>query len=86
MSKISIALTDELAKKAKEYARKKQTTISFLIENYLKMLIEQDKNSTEEKTEVEITPIVKSLKGAFSYSECKDDGKELSLELTKKYL
>ena len=52
-----------------------------IIENYLKAITREQTNSG-----IEITPIVKSLKGSFKAPDGFDYKQELSDRLAKKYL
>lgn len=80
-TKLTLTIDHAIIEKAKVYAKQKESSLSNLIENYLKALT-QDVNSSE----IEITPIVKSLKGSFTAPEDFDYKKELSKRLSEKYL
>ncbi len=54
--------------------------MSDIIENYLKAI------TNDSKSEIELTPIVKSLRGSFKAPEDFDYKKELTKGLIKKYL
>ena len=55
--------------------------MSNLIENYLKALTKEG-----DSNEIELTPIVKSLKGSFTAPKNFDYKKELTNRLSEKYL
>ena len=78
-TKLTLSIEQSLIEKAKLYARGKGRSLSDIVENYLKVL-------TREDVDIEITPIVKSLKGTFKAPEDFDYKKELSKKLSKKYL
>lgn len=80
-TKLTLTIDHAIIEKAKVYAKQKESSLSNLIENYLKALT-QDVNSSE----IEITPIVKSLKGSFTAPKDFDYKKELSKRLSEKYL
>lgn len=80
-TKLTLTIDQAIIEKAKEYAKQKESSLSNLIENYLKALT-QDVNSSE----IEITPIVKSLKGSFTAPKEFDYKKELTKRLSEKYL
>jgi len=80
-TKLTLTIEKSTIEKAKVYARKRGRSLSGIVENYLKIVAKDAKGS-----EIEITPIVKSLKGAFKTSRNFDYKKELSKELSKKYL
>lgn len=82
-TKLTLTIEQSIIEKAKKYARKKERSLSDLIESYLKAL------TTEEditKVEDELSPTLKSLKGSFKMSKNFDYKKELSDRLTEKYL
>ena len=59
-TKLTLTIEQTVIEKAKKYAKDKERSLSNLIENYLKALTnESDSN------EIELTPIVKSLKGSL---------------------
>ncbi len=80
-SKLTLTIEQSTIEKAKKYAKKSKRSLSDLIENYLKALTVE-----EQKTANEITPLVKSLKGAFKMPENFDYKKELTDQLSKKHL
>lgn len=80
-TKLTLTIDQSVIERAKKYARKKERSLSDLIENYLKAL------TTEEfSKQGELSPKVKSLKGSFNIPEDFDYKKELSERLTEKYL
>lgn len=81
-TKLTLTIEQEIIKKAKDYAKEKNRSLSDIIENYLKILT--DKKTTPE--EDALSPIVKSLKGSFKMPENFDYKKELQDRLEKKYL
>ena len=80
-TKLTLTIEQNVIEKAKKYAKDKERSLSNLIENYLKALTSE---STQE--EIELTPIVKSLKGSFKAPKNFDYKKELTNRLSKKYL
>lgn len=79
--KLTLTIEQAVIEKAKKYAKEKERSLSDLIENYLKAITKETIPN-----EVEITPIVKSLKGSFSAPENFDYKKELTYKLSEKYL
>ena len=69
--------------KAKQYAQKKERSLSDLIENYLKALTN---NESDKIIEDELSPTVKSLRGSFKMPKNFDYKKELTNILSEKYL
>ncbi|MCK4345670.1 MAG: hypothetical protein KAX05_10335 [Bacteroidales bacterium] len=79
-SKLTLTIEQAIIKKAKRYAKGKGRSLSDIIENYLKAI------TNDSKSEIELTPIVKSLRGSFKAPEDFDYKKELTKGLIKKYL
>ena len=80
-TKLTLTLEQTVIEKAKKYGKDNERSLSDLIENYLKALTkESDPNN------VELTPVVKSLKGSFTAPKNFDYKKELGNRLSKKYL
>lgn len=80
-TKLTLTIEQSIIEKAKKYARKKERSLSDLIENYLRALI-----SEEPEKENDITPVVQSLRGAFKMPKNFDYKKELTDRLSEKYL
>jgi len=79
-TKLTLTIEQSVIKKAKQYAKGKGRSLSDIIENYLKAI------TNKSESEIELTPIVKSLKGSFKAPEDFDYKKELIKGLTEKYL
>ncbi len=80
-TKLTLTIEDSVIEKAKNYARKRERSLSNLIENYLRLL-----TSEEENIKNETSPIVKNLRGSFKMPNDFDYKKELSNRLAEKYL
>ncbi len=80
-AKLTLTIEQEVIERAKKYAKNSERSLSDLIENYLKALTKE-----ADQEAIEITPIVKSLKGAFTAPNDFDYKKELSKKLSAKYL
>ncbi|MEA5429477.1 DUF6364 family protein [Arcicella lustrica] len=80
-AKLTLTIEQAVIDKAKKYAKEKERSLSDLIESYLKTLPVDNPQD-----EIELTPIVKSLKGTFSAPEKLDYKEELSNSLSEKYL
>jgi hypothetical protein len=82
-TKLTLTMEHSVIAKAKIYAKNREHSLSDLIENYLKSI-----TSDVSPNEVELTPIVKSLKGAVKAPENFDyNYKKLIEEIrTEKYL
>ena len=80
-TKLTLTIEQTVIEKAKKYAKDKERSLSNLIENYLKAITTE--NNADE---IELTPIVKSLKGAFKAPKNFDYKKELTNRLSEKHL
>lgn len=80
-TKLTLTIEQSVIERAKKYAFEKERSLSDLIENYLKALTNEYLEA-----EIELTPTVKSLKGSFKSPENFDYKKELTDQLSKKYL
>ena len=79
-TKLTLTIEETIIERAKSYAKEKGRSLSDIIENYLKAI------TKEEKIEEELSPLIKSLRGSFKMPKLFDYKKELSEELSKKYL
>lgn len=77
-SKLTLKLESEVIRKAKEYAKKNKTSLSRMIESYLKSLTKGQEKQTE------VTPLVKSLSGIIKPAQG-DYRKKYTDFLQKKY-
>jgi hypothetical protein len=80
-TKLTLTIEETVIEKAKNYARKKERSLSDLVENYLKALISDAANK-----DIELSPTVQLLKGSFKLPENFDYKKELTERLSEKYL
>ncbi len=80
-TKLTLTIEKSVIEKAKKYARARERSLSALVENYLKALVD-DGNKKDE----ELTPIVKLLKGSFKMPEHFNHKEELTDRLAEKYL
>ena len=79
--KLTLTIEQALIEKAKKYAKSKGRSLSDIVENYLKVIIKDENPKLPDST-----PIVSSLRGTFKAPKDFDYKKELSKELSKKYL
>lgn len=80
-TKLTLTIEQSLIEKAKKYAKGKGRSLSDIVENYLKVIINEENTLV-----IDATPITSLLKGAFKAPENFDYKKELSKELSNKYL
>lgn len=80
-TKLTLTIEQSVIEKAKIYAKAKGNSLSGIIENYLKVISKETPVS-----EVDITPLVKSLKGSFKAPDDFDYKSELTKGLSEKYL
>lgn len=81
ITKLTLTIEDSIIEKAKKYAKSKENSLSNIIENYLKILVQQNS-----EPEFEISPIIKSIKSSFHVDADFDYKKELTKRLSEKYL
>ncbi len=79
--KLTLTIEHTVIEKAKKYASSKGRSLSDIIENYLKVITKE-----ESVEKIELTPIVKSLKGSFKAPKNFDYKNELTKRLSEKYL
>jgi hypothetical protein len=80
-TKLTLTIEQTIIERAKKYANVKGRSLSNIVENYLKAITKEDNIES-----IDLTPIVKSLKGTFKAPKNIDYKKELSKRLTEKYL
>jgi len=80
-TKLTLTIEQTVIDKAKRYAKRKGHSLSDIIENYLKVITYDGA-----KSEMEIAPTVKSMRGSFKVPLDFDYKKELTKSLSKKYL
>ena len=79
-TKLTLILDKNIIERAKTYASTKKTSLSKLIESYL------DRVTAEEKSKIEISPLVKSLSGVITMPKNLDHKDEYANHLAGKYL
>lgn len=77
-TKLTLKLDDSIIEQAKTYAKKKNTSLSKLIESYLGKLVAPTETD-------QITPLVKSLSGVVDLPKNFDHKKEYKKHLLSKY-
>ena len=77
-TKLTLKLNGDVIEQAKTYAKKKNTSLSKLIESYLGLLI--DPNDKQE-----VTPLVKSLSGVIDLPKNYDNKTNYRKHLLNKY-
>ena len=80
-TKLTLTIEQKVVSKAKVYAKSKGHSLSDIIENYLKVITQDSL-----KSDIEMTPIVKSLRGSFKAPSSFNYKKELSKSLSRKYM
>ena len=80
-TKLTLTIEDSIIEKAKEYAKGKGRSLSDIVENYLKVIINEGNTKV-----IDSTPIASSLRGSFKAPIGFDYKEELSKGLSKKYL
>jgi hypothetical protein len=77
-TKLTLKLDNAIIEQAKLYAKKKNTSLSKLIESYLGLLIEPNEHQI-------VTPLVKSLSGVVSLQQNYEYKKDYKKHLLSKY-
>ena len=81
-TKLTLTIERDIIERAKNYAKDKHRSLSDIIENYLKILTDKEKQDKNQK----LNPVVESLKGSFKMPKDMDYKKELRNRLEEKYL
>jgi uncharacterized protein YfcZ (UPF0381/DUF406 family) len=82
-TKLTLKLDKYVIDKAKEYAESQKISLSRMIENYLRSLIEKDKEY--EKNEFEISPFIRSMPTGVKLPAYFDYKQEYANYLSEKY-
>ncbi len=80
-TKLTLTIDKKVIEKAKEYAKRKERSLSNIIENYLKSITDELPDD-----DVSFTPLVESLKGSFKAPKGFNYKNELKKALSKKQL
>ena len=80
-TKLTLTIDETVIQQAKSYAKLQESSLSSIIENYLKSLVKEKTTSKNE-----FSPIVRSLKSSFTAQPDFDYKKELKNKLSEKYL
>jgi len=78
-TKLTLTLDQSIIEQAKGYAKSKGRSLSELIENYLKVVIEDNEGK------IKLSPSIKKLKGSVKLPENFDYKKDLTNVLSEKY-
>ena len=85
-TKLTLVMEDEVIYNAKIYAKKKEESLSSLVENYLKAVAETSKLANPKKPNSKKTSsLIEKYRGIISIPEDYDYKKEIGLYLVKKY-
>jgi hypothetical protein len=79
-TKLTLSMEKKIIEEAKKYARKRNTSLSGLIKNYLLNLTQAENKKIEK-----ISPLVKDLSGIISEETTKDFNQQYADHLKKKY-
>lgn len=79
-TKLTLSVDKTVIEQAKKYAKSHQISLSKLIESYLSSLVSKEKSS-----EIEITPLVKSLSGVIELRSDFDYKEKYTAFLMEKY-
>lgn len=84
-TKLTLTIDDSVIEMAKRYAKSKQSSLSSIIENYLKILV-KTKVDNVLTDDLEISPMLKSMQGTIKVPKDFDYKKELQKGKEQKYL
>jgi hypothetical protein len=85
-TKLTLVVEDEVIYNAKIYAKKKEESLSSLVENYLKAVAESSKLKNPKKSNSKkAISLIEKHRGIISLPEDYDYKKEIGLYLLKKY-
>ena len=85
-TKLTLVVEDEVIYNAKIYAKKKEESLSSLVENYLKAVSESSKLKNPKKANSKkAISLIEKYRGIISLPEDYDYKKEIGLYLLKKY-
>jgi hypothetical protein len=85
-TKLTLVVEDEVIYNAKIYAKKKEESLSSLVENYLRAVSESSKLKNPKKSNSKkAISLIEKYRGIISLPEDYDYKKEIGLYLLKKY-
>ncbi|MEI8141394.1 MAG: DUF6364 family protein [Chitinophagia bacterium] len=85
-TKLTLVMEDEVIYNAKIYAKKKEESLSSMVENYLKAVSESSKSTNPKKANSKkTTSLIEKYRGIIRLPEEYDYKKEVGLYLLKKY-
>jgi hypothetical protein len=85
-TKLTLVMEDEVIYNAKIYAKKKEESLSSLVENYLKAVAVTSKLVNPKKpNSIKTSSLIEKHRGIISIPEDYDYKKEIGLYLVKKY-
>lgn len=79
-TKLTITLEQSLVEQARLYAKGREGSLSELIENYLKIIL------NDNRPKIILSPSIKKMKGSIKLPDDFDYKKELSKSINQKYL
>ncbi|MEY4875865.1 MAG: hypothetical protein RL708_1014 [Bacteroidota bacterium] len=80
-AKLTLAFDEKVIRKAKQYASRHHTSVSSLVENFLKSITDEK----PKKKEIEITPLAKSIAGVAKGGSPLTDDEIFYYEALKKH-
>jgi len=81
-TKLTLTIEEDIIKRAKEFAKEQNRSLSDIVENYFKAITA---NKIKNKTD-ELSPITRSLRGSLKLDSNIDYKEELAKRLEEKYL
>ncbi len=85
-TKLTLVMKDEVIYNAKKYAKKKEESLSSLVENYLKVVSGSQDLPKQSKSKAKKTiSLIEKYRGIISLPENYDHKKEIGMYLLEKY-
>jgi Family of unknown function (DUF6364) len=81
-TKLTLSIDDRVIESAKKYASGKGTSLSGIVENYLKSITTK---TTKDRTGKDIPQVIQKLRGSLKLPKNTEYKKELENALAKKY-
>lgn len=78
-TKLTLSIDSDIIEQAKEYSRQQHKSLSRVVENYLKLVV------SNQKEEIELSPIVAQLSGVISSNSVENYKRDYADYLENKY-
>lgn len=79
-TKLTISIEHSIAKQAKQYAKERKRSLSEIIEDYLKIILQNKQHK------IKLSPPIEKMKGSIKLPDDFDYKKELSKSISERHL